>query len=343
MKPVKVWDLSVRSCHALFGLLILGAFLTSDDDGDSLLHMRLGLVLLAVVLFRVVWGFVGSRHARFTDFVRAPGVVIEALRQMVRGRPAHVVGHNPVGAVMVLALLVTMFLTCATGVLIALGPEWSGPLALGKGAASSLRELHEISAWALPVLLALHVAGVIVSSLLEKQNLIAGMITGYKRGPEEGAVDRLPPLRAQPVRLATALLVGLAALLLIWRFLPTGAAEAATIPAGGLLGRYEQRARAEEPGFRGFDGARGRALYFGEHDSSSGKVSCATCHTQDPRQSGRSPVGRVIEPLAPSANSARFTDAAKADKWFDRNCKQVLGRACTASERGDFVTWLSSL
>ena len=136
-----------------------------------------------------------------------------------------------------------------------------------------------------------------------------------------------------------AALVGLAAVLLLWKLMPIGNAEAAT----PMLSRYEAFARAEEPGFTRFDAARGRALYFEEHDGRTGKISCATCHTSDPTRTGRSPVGKVIEPLAPSSNPSRFTDAATADKWFDRNCKQVLGRTCTSRERGDFLTYLDTL
>jgi cytochrome b len=188
MNRVKVWDLAVRASHLLFGVLVLGAFLTADEDESTPLHARLGLLLLGVVLFRLVWGVVGTRHARFTDFVRPPREVLAALREMVRGAPRHFLGHNPVGAVMVVALLAAMLVVTLTGVVISLGPEWSGPLALSKGAAHAVKEVHEAAAWSLPVLLALHVAGALVSSVLEKQNLLWGMVTGYKRAdPAEPA------------------------------------------------------------------------------------------------------------------------------------------------------------
>lgn len=338
MKQMKVWDLAVRSSHLAFGLLVLGAFLTSEEDDTIPLHTRLGLVLLGVVLFRVAWGFVGPRYARFKDFVRGPRDVIAALKDMVRGAPKHFVGHNPVGAVMVVALLATMLVVTLTGVVISQGPEWSGPLLISKSTAHAVKEVHEAAAWLLPVLVAFHVAGVIVSSVLEKQNLIKGMITGLKRAPEATPVEP-PAFVARAAGFVTAVLVALAVVLALWKLMPIGAAEAAT----PVLSHYETAARAESPGFKAFDAARGRALYFEEHPGKNGPVSCATCHTRDATKVGQSPVGKVIDPLAPSANPDRFTDQAKADKWFDRNCKQVLGRTCNAQERGDFVTYLETL
>jgi cytochrome b len=340
MNKVKVWDLAVRLSHLLFGVLVLGAFLTSEEDDLVPVHTRLGLVLLGVVLFRVVWGFVGSRHARFADFVRSPRVVLAELRTMIRGKAGHYLGHNPVGAVMVVTLLAMLVVVTVTGIIVSQGPEWSGALLMSKDAAHAVKEVHEATAWSLPVLLVFHVGGVILSSFLEKQNLVAGMVTGFKNSASALAGETEPiPLRATTAGFLLAALVVLAAVLLLWKLMPIGSAEAAT----PLLSRYETGARAEDPSFKGFDAARGRALYFEEHDGRAGKISCATCHTTDATKGGRSPVGKVIEPLAPSANPSRFTDAATADKWFDRNCKQVLGRTCTSRERGDFLTYLDTL
>jgi len=87
---------------------------------------------------------------------------------------------------------------------------------------------------------------------------------------------------------------------------------------------------------------RGAALYRTEHPGRNGQaVSCAGCHTAKPTQAGRTRVGKRIEPLAPTANPQRFTDAAKVEKWFRRNCQDVLQRECSAQEKGDFIAWLS--
>ena len=89
---------------------------------------------------------------------------------------------------------------------------------------------------------------------------------------------------------------------------------------------------------------RGKALYLADH--SGGKPdtpSCTTCHTDDPRGAGKARTGKAIEPMAPSANPARFTDSTKVEKWFGRNCDSVLGRPCTAGEKADIIAWLASL
>ncbi|NDP48463.1 MAG: DUF1924 domain-containing protein [Sulfuriferula multivorans] len=90
--------------------------------------------------------------------------------------------------------------------------------------------------------------------------------------------------------------------------------------------------------------ARGETLYRSEHPGRAGtSVSCASCHTANPKHPGRTRVNKRIEPLAPAANPERFTDVAKVEKWFRRNCMDVLQRECNAQEKGDFVAWLSQI
>ena len=104
---------------------------------------------------------------------------------------------------------------------------------------------------------------------------------------------------------------------------------------------YEAAARAEAPGFSGFSAQRGEAFFQSPH---GGDWSCSTCHTRDPLAPGKHTVtGKSISPLAPAANPARFTDAAKVEKWFKRNCNDVLRRDCTAAEKGDVLAYLLSL
>ena len=116
-------------------------------------------------------------------------------------------------------------------------------------------------------------------------------------------------------------------------------AAGATTPAGQLA-EFAAAARSESPGFKGFSAARGERLF----SQKGSDWSCASCHTADPRAAGRHAVtGKAIEPFAPVANPKRFTDAAKTAKWFKRNCKDVFSRECTAIEKGDLLTWLTSL
>jgi cytochrome c peroxidase len=118
------------------------------------------------------------------------------------------------------------------------------------------------------------------------------------------------------------------------------AAASATTAASQQLAGWEAQARRERPGFTGFSAAEGEKLYRSEHVQDGQKVSCATCHTASPRAQGRTPVGKLVDPLSPKVNPSRFSDPAETEKWFKRNCKQVLGRECTAEEKGHFVTYV---
>ncbi len=126
--------------------------------------------------------------------------------------------------------------------------------------------------------------------------------------------------------------LALAAIILV-----AGAAVAAETPQS-LLESYARQA-GSTPSV-----AQGRALFLGTHAGGRPDTpSCSTCHTQDPRATGRTRAGKLIQPMAPSANPARFTDAANVEKWFGRNCDTVLGRACTAAEKADIIAYLASL
>jgi hypothetical protein len=105
-----------------------------------------------------------------------------------------------------------------------------------------------------------------------------------------------------------------------------------------FLADFERQARQADPGFKGFSAERGRQFFTRTH---GGDWSCASCHTDAPATSGKhAKTGKSIQPLAPAANPERFTSAAKVDKWFKRNCNDVLGRACSAQEKGDVLAWL---
>ena len=117
-------------------------------------------------------------------------------------------------------------------------------------------------------------------------------------------------------------------------------AWAADTPAS-LMAHYAQAAGVP---VLALSATRGAALYRTEHPGRDAQpVSCASCHTASPKQAGRTRVGKRIEPLAPLSNPQRFTDAAKVEKWFRRNCMDVLQRECSAQEKGDFIAWLSQV
>lgn len=117
-------------------------------------------------------------------------------------------------------------------------------------------------------------------------------------------------------------------------------AAAAETPAS-LMATYAQAAGVP---VSGLSAKRGEMLYRTEHPGRTGQpVSCAACHTANPTQPGHTRVNKLIEPMAPAANPQRFTDAAKVEKWFRRNCTDVLQRECSAQEKGDFIAWLSQI
>jgi cytochrome b/mono/diheme cytochrome c family protein len=128
MRKVKVWDLFVRFSHWGLGLLVLGSFLTSDEDGLTAIHVTIGLGVLALVAARVAWGFGGSDPARFRSFVRRPREVAVYARELAFGRPPLHRSHNPLGGAMVIALPAVLLALVATGAVVYAGPEFRGPL-----------------------------------------------------------------------------------------------------------------------------------------------------------------------------------------------------------------------
>ncbi len=108
-----------------------------------------------------------------------------------------------------------------------------------------------------------------------------------------------------------------------------------------ILAAISQDARSANPAFRGFSAANGERFFQQTH---SNELSCASCHTDNPAAVGKhARTGKSIRPLAPAANAERLTDTAKVDKWFKRNCNDVLERACTAQEKGDVLTYLLAI
>lgn len=111
-----------------------------------------------------------------------------------------------------------------------------------------------------------------------------------------------------------------------------------------ILKQYEQEAMKKDKSFAGFSIENGKKFFLAENINKKGeKVSCTTCHTQDPKAKGKTRAGKPIGPMAPSINKERFRDMAKVEKWFKRNCKDVYDRECTVQEKGDFVAYMKSL
>jgi len=185
--PVVVWDVPVRVFHWLIVVLVFSSWLTSEIGGNAMTyHMWIGYTVLALVLFRIVWGFVGSRHARFCDFVRGPGAVLRYLRGMSGEMSA---GHNPIGGWSVLALLASLAVQAVTGLFTNDEIATEGPLAARVGTEWSdlLSTVHRYNFYVLLTLIALHVAAVLFYLLVKRQNLVWPMITGRKALPASAA------------------------------------------------------------------------------------------------------------------------------------------------------------
>jgi len=172
---VRVWDPLVRIGHWSLVAAVAVAWITGDEWQST--HEVAGYVAATVVALRILWGFAGSRHARFSDFVRGPAAVLAYARGMLRGRKQRYLGHNPAGGVMILALIATVMALGLTGWLATTDRFWGSEW---------LEESHEALANLLLVLIALHLGGVLLGSIRDGENLVRAMITGRKRSPGLG-------------------------------------------------------------------------------------------------------------------------------------------------------------
>lgn len=208
---IKVWDIAIRVFHwTLVGCYAI-AFISSENIMK--LHVIFGYSVLFLVLFRILYGFVGTKYARFTDFLYPPAQIVDYLKGLLIGRTKHYVGHNPVGGLMILIMLLSLLALTLTG-LKAYGIKGHGPLAkheisfMTNDFADSddeedhdehnshdrrskkdhrtekdefWEEVHETIAYFIIFLVSIHIMGVLISSLVHRENLIKAMITGRKQ------------------------------------------------------------------------------------------------------------------------------------------------------------------
>jgi len=204
---VKVWDIAVRLFHWSLVLSFIIAYVSSEELDE--LHEISGYVVLALVLFRIIWGFVGSKHARFSDFIYSPGTAISYVKSLREKKPAHYLGHNPLGGYMIVALIVCMLGISWTGLKLLAVAEGEGPLAKtdislitpamahddegemkasGKAKTKEQKEAehfweewHEGIVNFTLLLIFLHLVGVFTGSKAHGENLARAMVTGYKK------------------------------------------------------------------------------------------------------------------------------------------------------------------
>lgn len=199
---VKVWDIAVRLFHWSLVAAFLFAYITGEHFES--LHEAIGYFIIGLIVFRIIWGLIGSKHARFTDFVYRPSTIITYLKSL-SGRPRHYLGHNPAGGAMVIMMLVMLSLISWSGIKaeeaehgIASGPtiqlitpaladgfEWDEDEDAEHGGDEFWEEVHEVMVNLMILLIIGHIAGVLISSALHRENLIRAMITGKKELPEE--------------------------------------------------------------------------------------------------------------------------------------------------------------
>jgi len=177
---IRVWDAPTRVFHWLLVFSFAGAYLTSESERWSLVHITLGYTLGGLIAFRLIWGFVGTRYARFTSFVKGPSEVLQYAKSMATLKPKHFVGHNPLGAVAIVLLIVSGIAIVVTGYAAfnEIGGEW-------------VAELHEIASHIMLILVGIHIVGVIAASWLHKENLARAMVNGFKQGKAADGISRV--------------------------------------------------------------------------------------------------------------------------------------------------------
>jgi cytochrome b len=221
---IKVWDPFVRLFHWSLAIAFFVAYFTEPEDSSLALHVWAGYFIGGLIVLRVIWGFIGTKHARFTDFAFGPFHAIAYLADLVRGRAKRHLGHSPAGAWMVYLLLVALAATVLTGMTLLAAEKHQGPLAplftssvpaptaiargdrehtgvqgggsTGRGE-DVIEEAHEILANLALILVVLHILGVVIASVAHRENLVRAMVTGTKRRDATASED-LQRLRNDP-------------------------------------------------------------------------------------------------------------------------------------------------
>lgn len=179
IQRILIWDAPTRVFHWLQAISFVGAYLTSESERNRDIHVAFGYTLLGLIVFRLVWGFLGTRCARFSSFLFKPGEIIAYLLSLLKGNPKHYLGHNPAGSVSVWLLLALGSSLCVTGV-----------LALQDDASDLVVKMHGVATKIMLAVVLLHIVGVLVSSVLHRENLLRSMITGFKSAEVNEGIQR---------------------------------------------------------------------------------------------------------------------------------------------------------
>jgi len=178
-KRILVWDVPTRVFHWLMVLSFAGTFLTAESERNRDIHVALGYILLGLLVFRLLWGFIGTRYARFDSFLFGPSVVLAYLKSLVKRTPKHYVGHNPAGSVAIWLLLLLGAVSSVSGVLVY--EDIGG---------DELIEVHDLVSYAMLFVVAGHIVGVLLGSVMHRENLVRSMITGFKFDDQNDGVKQ---------------------------------------------------------------------------------------------------------------------------------------------------------
>jgi len=185
-KPTQilVWDPFVR----LFHWLLLTAFAISwyTQEEYYSLHLQAGYAVLGLVTLRIIWGLFGSKHARFSDFVYSPGKTISYIKSVLHGQSKRFIGHNPAAGVMIIILFFSLLCVTISGIALDGAENWSGPMAQMNlfHYRDLILSIHDLSTDSLLLLIALHLLGVVHTSVTHRENLVLSMLNGRKRSLE---------------------------------------------------------------------------------------------------------------------------------------------------------------
>jgi cytochrome b len=206
VKRILVWDLPTRLFHWLLVTCFTGVWVTSTSDRWLSIHIFLGYLMLGLIVFRLVWGFIGGHYARFASFVRSPMAGLRYLQDLLAKRDATYVGHNPAASLAIIAMLALGVAVALTGIFTQGGEEGHGaiPGLLSIGAAAGLKQAHEMLAILMMVVVGGHLTGVALGSWLHRENLPLTMITGSKQAPDDAVASRPFHATAAVMSLAVA-------------------------------------------------------------------------------------------------------------------------------------------
>jgi len=219
-RSVRVWDVPVRIFHWLLVALIMTSWVTSEIGDDAMTYHRWsGYSILTLVLFRLVWGFVGSRHARFAAFAYGPRSVLGYARELLQLSPPYYAGHNPLGGWSVILMLISVVLQATTGLFANDDAAAEGPLSrlVSASAASLLTTIHRYNFNVLLALIAVHVAAVLFYLIVKRENLIVAMITGRKQVPAQFAATNESMTSPWLAAVVAFVIAGAVAVVVNWR------------------------------------------------------------------------------------------------------------------------------